>query len=167
MFSNKKILALTAIIIIVAPVFLNFALFIKEKSVQHSMKEKLENASLQCIIAKEGNYRWVKFNKEIEIDGRLFDVKHFSKKDGQTYFTGLYDYQEDLVKKKMRDLVNKDNKNNLPQQQLLKFLFNPAININDQFVFDRSVLFTKNEYGIFEEEIVFRPFQCFTPPPNS
>ena len=168
MLSTKKILASTAIVIIVAPVFLYVALFIQQKRVQHLMKEKLENASLQCIVLNHTDFKWVEENKEIEINGRLFDVKHFSKKDGKIYFTGLYDYEEDLVKKQMADFVNKDNNNNnLPQQQLLQFLFNPAIIKNEEFVVNRIFLLHKIEYLFYKEDLVLRSCPCFYPPPNS
>jgi len=167
MLSIKKILAFTAMVIIVAPVFVFLSFFIKQKIIQHTMIEKLENASLKCIALSHGEFKWVKENKEIEVNGKLFDVKYFSVRDGKIYFIGLYDNEEDEVKKKINDFAKNNDTNKIPQQALIKFLFYPAINTNEQFVFYSPDSFIKNEYCFFQEEEVFRHSQKFSPPPNN
>lgn len=37
---------------------------------------------------------WVKYKKEIRVDGKMFDVKSFSVENDQYYFTGLFDEEE-------------------------------------------------------------------------
>ena len=58
------------------------------------MKEKLEEAMLHTIKVPEAKVQWVKFKKEIRLDGKMFDVKSFSVSNGEYVFTGLYDEEE-------------------------------------------------------------------------
>lgn len=166
MLSIKKILATTALVVIAAPIFLFTLLFVKQKIVQHAVTEKLESASLRCISLTSGAFKWVKENKEIEINGRLFDVKHYTQKDGKMYFTGLYDYEEDLIKKQIADLCRNENKNNSPCEHLLQFLFNPAIANNQEYIFLTIISVNENVYSLYKDVVYFTAQQILIPPPK-
>lgn len=166
MLRIKKILAFAAMIIIVAPIFIFCTLLIKQKLVQHHMTEKLENASLQTIIVNDGQFIWVKENKEIEINKRLFDVKYYTTKNGKTVFTGLFDEEESKIKKAMADFIKHDENNKIPNEQLLKYLFNPSINFKEDFAIQHFIGYVKTKYLFFNNKAVSITLPAFTPPPN-
>ena len=166
MLRIKKILAFAAMMVIIAPIFIFFSLLIKQKVIQHQMTEKLENASLQSIIVNDGQFIWVKENKEIEINRRLFDVKYYTSKNGKTVFTGLFDEEENKIKKAMADFIEHDENNKIPNEQFLKYLFNPSINFKEDFAIQHFIGYVKTQYLFFNNKAVSISLPAFTPPPN-
>jgi hypothetical protein len=90
----KKITAFILVFIGFAPVSFTMFLLIKQQSIRHSMKEKLEQKLLHNISVPESKVMWVKYKKEIRVDGKMFDIKSFSVENGHYHFTGLFDEEE-------------------------------------------------------------------------
>ena len=77
---------------------------IKQQSIRHEMKEKLEqNIPLYSINIADNEVVWVKKGKEITVNGKMFDVKTAKSDNGITTFTGLYDEDETLLKKQLAE----------------------------------------------------------------
>jgi hypothetical protein len=55
--------------------------------------------------------KWFKENKEIIVDGKLFDIKSVVFQDGIASFTGLYDDQEMYIKLQLENLDLEDDEN--------------------------------------------------------
>ena len=93
---------------------------LKQQSVRHIMKERLEEEILHRISLPEAKVHWVKKNKEILVNGKMFDVKTFYVENGYYKFTGLYDEEET---ESARQLENNFNKNNKTGSWLISNLF--------------------------------------------
>lgn len=91
------------------------------------MKEKMEKQLLHTIALKNENIVWVKANKEIVVDGKMFDVKFYTTTNGVTTFTGLYDEEETrlnaVVNKEMGGKSEKQNSFLAQIVQLLQGFF--------------------------------------------
>ncbi len=79
--------------------------------VQHEMEEKLENEQLQTLVIPVSDIKWYKENKEIRVEGKLFDIKSVVFQDGIASFTGLYDDQEMYIKVQLENLELEDDEN--------------------------------------------------------
>jgi hypothetical protein len=165
----KKILPVVMLTLIAAP-FLFFVCFVVQQKVQqHRMLEKLEHVSLQSISINKADIIWVKNSKEVLIGGELFDVKSYSFVNDKIILTGLFDKDEDALKKNYANKLYPNNKKSIPTDELvLKCMFFCAINnhntINENFVFD--INFNTN-YFIFSQKSITQYLSIHTPPPNT
>jgi hypothetical protein len=92
----------------------------QQRAIRHRMKERLEQQSLHTIILPDNSIQWVKPEKEILVNGKMFDIKRAEHKGSVTVFHGLYDEEETALNKRF----NKDwNKDTSGQNQLLVKLF--------------------------------------------
>jgi hypothetical protein len=110
---------------------------------QHNAKERLEKDLLQTLHLNKDEFTWEKKKKEIRYQGKLFDIKTYTVKDGKHHFTGLFDHEEMALKKFFKESTSKKNKqdNHLLASlfQLLQSVYSvdsnemmtPAINSKD------------------------------------
>jgi hypothetical protein len=120
---NSFIHKISASIFLIAsfiPVAMVLSFHINQQLVRYEMKEKLEEQNLHTITLSTENVHWVKKNKEILVNGKMFDVKSFSIENGLFKFTGLYDEEETAL---ADQLENNFNKNNHTQSWLISNLF--------------------------------------------
>ena len=128
------------------------------------MKEKLEKEFLHTITVPKEEVVWSKYNKEIIVGDKLFDVKSFSEKGGLYFFIGLFDAEETAL----NDLLEKDtddkNENDL-LGQLLQCLQSPCINVS----FDLGIIDNQNNTCYFPIllHISFPFINTPTPPPQA
>jgi hypothetical protein len=164
----KNILALTLLLIIVAPVLLFTVFLVKQKHIQNQMNERLEYASLHTITADSKEVRWIKKDKEAEVQGRLFDVKNFYTDGNTIVLTGLYDDDERELKQKLSLLMKQKKDGTAPLSQLmLKFIFNPALNkITDSNSTVVYISSTKIFFKFYNENVQAQYLSVATPPPN-
>lgn len=103
----KKITAFFLLLVGAMPFLFTLFFLVKQQIIRHEMKEKLEGEFLHTITVPKDKVNWVKYNKEIRIDSKLFDVNSFSEKNGIYFFTGLFDREEtalnDLLEKETED----------------------------------------------------------------
>jgi len=59
------------------------------------MLHRMEKESLQTLHLKKGELVWFKKNKELLVDGKLFDVKSIRFENEMAIVKGLYDHKED------------------------------------------------------------------------
>lgn len=164
----KNILALTLLLIIAAPVLLFTVFLVKQKNIQHQMNERLEQASLYTITADSKEVRWIKKDKEAEVQGRLFDVKNFYTDGNTIVLTGLYDDDEHKLKQDLSLLMKQKKDGTAPLSQLiLKFIFNPALNkITDINTSVICIHITKLFFDFYNEKAKAEYLAVTTPPPN-
>ena len=166
MGSKKKIVAFVFVIITLCPVIAFYTLSICKKIVQHQMEEKMERSLLQTIVAKKGSFTWIKMNKEILINGKMFDVKSYKINVEETTFKGLYDEDEKKIVQDINELSSEKNEPLQPTLQLLKVLLATyTIEVSD---YPNNVIFKeiKNEYFNYDELLAFHHTSIFLPPPN-
>jgi hypothetical protein len=155
--------------LVVAP-FLFFVCFLVQQKVhQNHMLEKLEHASLHSISINKEDIVWVKKNKEVLIDGELFDVKSYSFVNDKIILTGLFDKEEDTLKKDYANKLQSSNKESIPIGEIvLKCMFACAIsnhnNIDENFTFDIK---QDQNYFSYSQKSIALHLSIHTPPPNA
>ena len=159
----KKITVISFLLIGAMPLLFTLFFLIKQQSIRYAMKEKLEKEFLHTITVPRNEVMWVKYNKEINVGDKLFDVKSFSEKDGFYFFVGLFDTEETAL----NDLLAKDtddkNENEL-LAQLFHWLQSPGINLS----FDQGITTGQNNTYPFPILLhISSPFiNIPTPPPQ-
>jgi hypothetical protein len=166
MFNPKKILAAAMLISLAAPLFFLVAFFIKQQHIQHEMKERLEYASLQTITIKKAEFKWLKKNKEIIIDGQLFDVKSLIINNNEIIVTGLFDHDENKLEKVFSSVMHQKKNETAPINKLiLKFILTPVF-LKAQAAFVSCPLRkTTSLYGFYQEAMVSQYYSIIVPPP--
>lgn len=74
--------------------------------------ERMEKETLVTITLPLSNVRWEKKEKEILLNGKLFDIKSFSITDNRLTATGFFDHEETTLAHLLSYLPH-DKKNNL------------------------------------------------------
>jgi len=125
----KKISAFFLLLSGAMPLLFTLFFLVKQMIIRYEMKEKLEQELLHTITVPREEVRWVKYNEEIIVGDKLFDVKSTYEIDGLCFFIGLFDAEETAL----NDLLEKDhddkNENDL-LGQLFQCLQSPCINIS-------------------------------------
>jgi len=135
---------------------------------QKHMEEELESHQLQTISISKSELKWYKLNKEVLVEGKLFDVKKIHEKDATVFLTGLFDEKETEIKNNLgiiRKAESDKKKNSELAQQFFSFLLFPARNsieipipfqsIKKSFPFEAS------------SRIASISFSIITPPPEA
>ena len=116
---TKKISSLFFILLGFTPLLFVLLFSIKQQSIRHHMKERMEKQLLHTITLANTEIQWVKQGKEIWVHGKMFDIKSIEYKNGMTTFHGLYDDDETLLNKNF----NEGWKKNMAQQNQLLVQF--------------------------------------------
>jgi len=166
MFNTKKILAASMLVSLTAPIFFLIAFFIKQQHIRHIMKEKLEYASLQTIAIKRSEFKWVKKDKEIVIDGQLFDVESIVINLHEIIVTGLFDDDENKLEKVFSSIMHRKNNETAPINKLiLKFILIPAF-IRTHVPFTTWLAeIPVSLFGYYDEALISQSYEINTPPP--
>lgn len=124
MFSCKRfVVAVIMLIIISTPLILFISWKVERQLVRHKMMIKLQHAQLTTIEVPESQVIWYEEEKEIIVDGKMFDVKSWERKTGTVNisFTGLFDYAETDIEERLKKLLLNKEKNT--GKKLLIWLF--------------------------------------------
>src|SRR6188474_189825 len=76
----KKISAFFLLLTGAIPLLFTLFFLVKQQMIRYEMKEKLEKEFLHTITVPREEVTWVKYNKEIIVGDKLFDVNSFSEK---------------------------------------------------------------------------------------
>ncbi len=126
MFKQKKILAFSILLIMAVPLLFFIGFIVKKRIIKNEMRANLETASLKTITVNEADVQWVEENKEVIINGNLFDVKSYSIAGGIITLTGLFDNDEVKLHDQLKNFIHqKDDGNNPLNQLVVKLLFSP------------------------------------------
>ncbi len=138
---------------------------VKRENTRHEIKERLEENLLHTIRVKNDDYRWIKPGKEIMVEGRMFDIKHYREVGSETEFTGLYDEEETALNQVADNLLHKQSRQkNMLLSQLVHLLqcvfFHPA----DESLagFPVQLLF----YPVGSDALPLTYYPIITPPPQ-
>lgn len=121
-YSKRWVIAFAMLVLISLPTLLFVYWKVQQLIVRYEMTEKLEYAQMQTIEIPASSVRWYEKDREIIVDGHLFDVKSFEKIPGKDIlrFTGLFDVEEDEIKKKVKNLLEQQENNDNDRTQLLQ-----------------------------------------------
>ncbi len=162
---QKRIWTFALLLIVAAPIFFYVGFLVKQKMIQHQMHERLECAYLQTISIKSDKVVWVNAHKEALVDGKMFDVKSFSIKNGITILYGLYDEAELKLNNQFISLLKNKKKESAPIEQLmLKFIFTAGL-VKHPFEISCTEIFNLPIYIDYNENIVVQYLPINNPPP--
>ncbi len=151
-----------------APLFFFIGYIFKQQQIQHAMLEKLESKCLKTIAVKKAAVKWVKKDKEILVDGKLFDVKTWYAKEDTIIFLGLFDDEENKLKKEFAGLLEHTKEKSSPLNQLLEKYFSvtAVAKINVELNIPHPGKYKLKNYCIANEVAVSQSKAVITPPPN-
>jgi hypothetical protein len=148
------------------PVLLVLFFGLRQNSIRNRMKEKLESPFLQTITLNNDAIQWAKPEKEIWVNGKMFDIKSKKEKDGKTTFKGLYDDEETLLKTNLRESWEK---NKAQQNHLLGQIFQSLSNIYFTNISWSSPPFNFKikDYPFYISQLEYHYSDILTPPPQA
>jgi hypothetical protein len=162
---RKKILVAVLLLAVAAPLFFSGVFLLRHKLIQHEMEEQLETASLQTLTLPATTVTWVKKDKEVLINGRLFDVKSISFTQNNITLTGLFDTDEDDLMAAIKDATQQNN--NTPLHQLaVKCLFQPLYNQSASFHIQTSWVNVAKHFSAYIETLAEPCYNTTVPPPK-
>jgi hypothetical protein len=165
---KKQLTALGLLLLVALPLFLLLGLFVKQEIVQHQREQRFKTEHLQTIIISAQNIPWAKQEKEILIDGRLFDVESIKKIGANLAITGFFDHKEDKLIKRIVKLAKQKNESGSPlSQSVIKFFFSPAINSQQEICNEQGYWkFVSQQYHRFSDRIPIAPTRSLLHPPS-
>lgn len=128
----KKIGPLLLLLICATPLLFTIGWQARQKVIRIEMKEALENDLVHILELRTQEIHWIEKDKELLIDGRLFDVKEIRENENGGYTVkGLFDDEEtkllEVVRRKLPDNESKQLTGKLFRLQLS--LPNPEFNL--------------------------------------
>lgn len=167
LLSLKKIFTIALLLIVALPLFFSAGFFVKQKLIQFQMKERLQKASLQTVTLPLSDIKWVKKNKEISIDGKLFDVKSLIISGSNAIITGLYDVDENKLHEVLKNFVQHKNNQSSPMSNLaVKFFSQPITTANSANTVTTNWHYISQHQYNYSEKIPIPPFLADILPPK-
>ena len=143
------------------------SLQVKQKIVRHEMLEKLERSHLQRISIATDRIQWYEEDKEIIVDGKMFDIKSSKVVNDSTIFYGLYDHEETSLKQQVESIVNNKSARDEKSQAIGKFLFQQLYVVAQAsattFGFSGK---DSHKYSNYSDDLLYSFLPVFAPPPN-
>lgn len=106
----------------IAPVFFLFFLLlpfagilllqVAQWCLKNSSAERMEGQGLTTVTLSAATVQWEKKEKELWVEGKLFDVKSYVLKDGVLTATGFFDEEESALAELLSNLP-RDKKSNI------------------------------------------------------
>lgn len=104
---------------------------------KHTADRRMGKETVITIAVPAASVQWEKAEKEIVLNGKMFDIKSYSIKDGVFTATGYYDEKETSVRKLLLALPHDKNKNFLLHFFLLLQCFTVVLVWLDEWLFFR------------------------------
>jgi hypothetical protein len=133
-----------------------------------AMLEKMEKEQLQTVRIPTKHIRWYKKNRELDIDGKMFDVKSIRQIGDTSIVTGLFDEDDTVLHETLTGIHEQKNKGNINALMLYQvclgiiaeqnLLRNQSFSPNSKLVNSTFAHFKVNFLEIF--------LPCFSPPPE-
>ena len=165
--SLKKISVSVLLFLIAAPAVFFICFTARQQWIKYDMKQQLEISSLHTITIPINSINWKENNKEILLDGKLFDIASYTISDGQITIHGLFDEEEDNFNRDIKSTLLQKGKSNTQLQNLaIKFLLLPLF--NEQFIFciQNHLLFAPDYFATHTVRLLQMPFSITAPPPK-
>jgi len=108
---RKYIIALFLSCIILFPLLFSGSLQIFQQYIKYRATERLETETLVSITIPLNKVKWIEEGREIMADGKMFDIKSYSEKDGNLVAVGVYDEKETRVMELLNNFNDKQQNN--------------------------------------------------------
>lgn len=135
---------------------------------QKYMEREMEDRQLQSISLPVDEVRWFKVNKEVLIEGKLFDVKEFHQDGSTIVFTGLFDEKETEISNNIV-LIKNTEENNRKNSELAQHYFSIQLFSSWQTIELPTIFhFNITQYNIEKTlPLSSLSFAIITPPPEA
>ena len=164
---KKQITTLGLLLLVALPLLLSVCIFLKQNILQNQRKQRFETEALQTITVASEKLNWVKAEKEILIDGKLFDVKFYKTSGTNIVLTGFYDHKEDNLVKHIKDLSQqKNDSNGLANQLAVTFLFCFNFKESIGFSIQNNWQLIARKFPVYAEVISSMTYPTIALPPN-
>jgi hypothetical protein len=157
----------TYLLLLLAAMPLAYTLFmgIQQRVIQHRMKERLETQFLHNITVAEKDVHWMEDEKEIWVNGRMFDIESSHLQNGVYVFSGLYDEEETALMDRLQKDYHNNSTNSKQLVQLFQFLQSCYNNPQEEIVLPENI---PGDKFIPESSPLASQFiSIFTPPPQA
>lgn len=164
MKSLRKYFASFFLVIVSLPLVLSF-LFAGEQIYAHLENE---NKNEFCIIRiRKTDLIWIKKDKELAVQGKMFDVKKIKNSGEFIELYGYYDEAEDRLFSFFYSLFAGDDSNKIQSHQLLSFVFFSEIGNQNLFSgLQPDDTFKIKYIHLIESALLHRSDDVISPPPN-
>lgn len=105
----KTIAGIPIILMVLLPCLYCLYFQVTQHMIKAEMRERLERENLQTIIIPVKDFRWYEENREIVVDGTMFDVKTIERRNDDYIITGLFDEAETQLHIAMGRLQQREN----------------------------------------------------------
>ena len=163
---TKKTISIGLLIASTIPWLFVLVFHIREQVIHHRMEERLEASMIHhTVTIADNEIHWEEKDREIWVDGKLFDIKSSHSENGVTHFTGLYDDEETILKKQLKENLDRNGHND-------KHLISQLISSLQQLFFEEysettGIFFTTRSALAFDSQQLPFPFcDISTPPPQ-
>jgi hypothetical protein len=119
---NRKIIYAVLTLIVLSPLTYPILFHLEQARLKHEARQKLEGQFLQRISLNKNEFSWTDENKEISINGELFDVKTCRFNNDRYDFTGLFDREETTIINKTNENCNQDKQGKKVLDELFRLL---------------------------------------------
>ena len=165
--TSKKITASGFLFLLALPLLLSLFIVIRQKAIQHEAHERLEKTLLQKITLPLDKLHWVEKEREVLIDGKLFDVKSYQVFGNQVQLTGLFDIAETELAKQLTGMMeHEDGDGSLFNQAVLKLLILPLYFSPDNVEVNKQSDLISSFYFPYSEPLTDAPVHALNQPPR-
>ena len=164
---SKTIAGIPIILIVLLPCIYCLFFQVKHHLIREEMREKLERENLQTITIPVTEFHWYEEDREIIVDGTMFDVKSIRRNGDHYIITGLFDEAETELHIAMGKLQQRENEGPNPEliSLVLSQTFTPPL--ADGMLAqspDGDIILYK---GNSDEKLYSTILSILTPPPRS
>lgn len=121
----KTIAGIPIILIVLLPCIYCVYFQVQHHMIREEMREKLESENLQTVIVPVKEFRWYEENREIIVDGMMFDVESMRQEGDNYIISGLFDEAETELHIAMGKLQQSDTEG--PDAQLVSLVLSQTL----------------------------------------
>ena len=161
---KKKLCSFLLLSLFLLPYLYFFGFNIQQQRVYDKMEERLEKENLITLIISAEEIQWVKYNKEVLFNGKMFDIKEIVFDDGEYIMQGLFDEDEMQLLANLKKNIENTTKQKQANLLVCWFQYNhdPVCSIQ---IFNHS-FFVINNFKPFQPQLLDVSLAVITPPPN-
>lgn len=158
---RNKTIAIFLLAFILFPLLCSIGLQLFQLYLKHRADYRLENENLTTVSIPLHKVKWVEKEREIMIEGKMFDIKMYSEQDGVLTATGVYDEKETAVLELLGSFSEKEQNLLLTHLLLLAQCFYLCYLMYRFYIYNYFI----NQFSFYTAQLS-NPFQqkIFSPP---
>jgi hypothetical protein len=116
----RKIAALFMLIAASAPVILSVVFLAGSILIRVEMEEKMKSENISVVDISVKDFRWYKENREILVNGVLFDVRDIEREGDMLHISGLFDDRESSLVVQLINIAEQNEKEPEPDNLIVQ-----------------------------------------------